>query len=124
MLPDLVVRNARLVIPEIGVMEGHLVAEGGRVRDLLPAGSTPPSARKEIDADGAFVLPGAIDAHSHYGLLPPVSERIPPESAFAAVGGVTTMVRYFRRTDSYLSSLPPHIETNPALHYQDFSFHL
>jgi dihydropyrimidinase len=124
MAAGLVVRNARLVVPEIGIVDGHLVAEGGRVRDLLPASSPPPSAATEIDAKGAFVLPGAIDAHSHYGLLPPVSERIPPESAFAAIGGVTTMVRYFRRTDSYLATVPAHIESNPASHYQDFSLHL
>jgi dihydropyrimidinase len=124
MAPQLVVRNARLVVPEIGVLDGHLVAEDGRVRDLLPAASLPPSAETEIDADGAYVLPGAIDAHSHYGLLPPVSERIPPESAFAAVGGVTTMVRYFRRTDSYLDTVPEHLRLNPSMHYQDFSLHL
>jgi dihydropyrimidinase len=122
--PQLVVRNARLVVPEIGIVEGHLVAENGRVRDLLPATSAPPAAETEIDAHGAYVLPGAIDAHSHYGLLPPVSERISPESAFAATGGVTTMVRYFRRTDSYLSTVPPHIQSNPSVHYQDFSLHL
>jgi dihydropyrimidinase len=124
MARQLVVRNARLVVPEMGIVEGHLVAEEGRVSELLPAASPAPSADVEIDAGGAYVLPGAIDAHSHYGLLPPVQERIPPESAFAAMGGVTTMVRYFRRTDSYLDTVPAHIETNPALHYQDFSLHL
>ncbi len=124
MAPQLVVRNARLVVPEMGVMEGHLVADEGRVTALLPAGSDPPAGVTEIDADGRYVLPGAIDAHSHYGLLPPIGERIPPESAFAALGGVTTMVRYFRRTDSYLDTVPDHIASNPALHYQDFAFHL
>jgi dihydropyrimidinase len=124
MARQLVVRNARLVVPEIGVMEGHLVADEGRISELLPARSPIPQADVTIDAGGRYVLPGAIDAHSHYGLLPPVKERIPPESAFGATGGVTTMVRYFRRTDSYLKTVPAHIETNPAIHYQDFSFHL
>jgi dihydropyrimidinase len=124
MARQLVVRNARLVVPEIGVLEGHLVADEGRVTELLSVRSPAPEAEVVIDANGRFVLPGAIDAHSHYGLLPPVKERIPPESAFGATGGVTTMVRYFRRTDSYLNTLPAHIETNPTLHYQDFSFHL
>jgi dihydropyrimidinase len=124
MAPQLVVRNARLVVPEIGILEGHLVAEDGRVRDLLPATAPAPSAETEIDANGAYVLAGAIDAHSHYGLLPPVSQRIPTESAFAALGGITTMVRYFRRTDSYLDTVPDHIESNPRDHYQDFGLHL
>ncbi len=124
MAHQLVVRNARLVLPEIGVMDAHLVADGGRVTEILRASSPAPAADVEIDAEGRHVLPGAIDAHSHYGLLPPIQDRIPPESAFGATGGVTTMVRYFRRQDSYLESVPPHIASNPALHYQDFSFHL
>lgn len=106
------------------MIEGHVVVDNGRVQGLLQKPAPAPEGETEIDAAGRYVLPGAIDAHSHYGLLPPIEARIPPESAFGATGGVTTMVRYFRRTDSYLDTLPAHIESNPALHYQDFSFHL
>ncbi|HKC18643.1 MAG TPA: amidohydrolase family protein [Candidatus Dormibacteraeota bacterium] len=124
MAHQLVIRNGRLVVPELGVIDGHVVVDGGRITELVQAPGEAPNADEVIDADGRYVLPGAIDAHSHYGLLPPIQERIPPESRFGARGGITTMVRYFRRTDSYLETVPPHIETNPALHYQDFSFHL
>ncbi len=124
MAHQLVIRNGRLVVPEVGVIHGHVVVDGGRVVELVQSPTAAPAAEQTIDADGRYVLPGAIDAHSHYGLLPPIEQRIPPESGFGARGGITTMVRYFRRTDSYLETLPAHIETNPSLHYQDFSFHL
>ena len=124
MSAQLAVKNARLVIPEIGIVHGHLVADEGRVTALLRSDEPVPEAETTIDAAGRFVLPGAIDAHSHYGLLPPTRTRISPESAFAAQGGVTMTVRYFRRLDSYLDTVPAHIETNPSQHYQDFAMHL
>jgi dihydroorotase-like cyclic amidohydrolase len=121
---QLVITDARIVVPEAGVLTGHVVVDDGKVVSLLASGDTPPEAHRSIDAAGRYVLPGAIDAHCHYGLLPPMRERMAPETAFAAVGGVTTLVRYYRRTDSYLETFPAHIEQNPAYHYQDFSAHL
>ena len=37
---------------------------------------------------------------------------------------MTTLVRYFRRTDSYLDSVPPHLSVDAKYHFQDFSMHL
>ncbi len=122
--PQLVVRDAVVVLPEAGLLHGHVVVEDGKVSALLPFSEDAPDAERTIDAAGRFVLPGAIDPHCHYGLIPPLSERVAPESAFAALGGITTLVRYYRRPDLYLQSLPPHIAADPAYHYQDFSVHL
>jgi dihydropyrimidinase len=121
---QLVIRGARIVVPEAGILAGHVVVDEGKIVSLLPTGDSPPEAERTIDAGGRYVLPGAIDAHCHYGLLPPMQERMAPETGFAAIGGVTTLVRYYRRTDSYLDTFPAHIEQNPAYHYQDFSAHL
>ncbi|KAG2738726.1 composite domain of metallo-dependent hydrolase, partial [Suillus brevipes Sb2] len=61
---DLVVRNGTVVTAsdiwescDIGVKDGTIVAVGPR----LPAA---PSA-EEIDAEGAFITPGGVDAHVH-----------------------------------------------------------
>jgi dihydropyrimidinase len=121
---QLVVKNGAVVLPEAGVFEGHVVIDDGRVVQLLPQTEDAPAAARVVDAAGRYVLPGAIDAHCHYGLLPPMRDRMAPETGFAALGGVTTLVRYYRRTDSYLKTFPAHIEQNPAYHYQDFSAHL
>lgn len=124
MTDDLIVKDAQIVIPELGILRGHLVVADGKVRKLLSADEPAPKAERVIEAEGRYVMPGAIDAHCHYGLMPPISERMAPETASAALGGVTTLVRYFRRTDSYLDTLPPHIVEDAAYHYQDFSVHL
>jgi dihydropyrimidinase len=120
---DLHVVDARIVVPEIGVLSGSLVVRDGRVVSLGP---TPPPARgtEVIDAGGRWVLPGLIDPHVHSGLLPPLDERLESESAFAASGGVTTMIRYVRRLESYLDVLPGQIELGERVQHQDFAHHL
>lgn len=85
---DLVVRNARLVLPETGPMEAGLVVRDGRIVELVSSHEEPPAA-EILDAKGRVVLPGLIDPHIHYGWVPPLEERIRAESAFGVSGGVT-----------------------------------
>jgi len=117
------VTNARLVIPEVGVIEGSLLVRDGRVAEIRQ-GRVPTDGEDVIDAEGRYVLPGLIDPHVHSGLLPPLGDRLQAESAFAASGGITTIVRYFRRPESYLQTLPAQVEIGAQRHYQDFAHHL
>ena len=77
-----------------------------------------------LDANGHHVLPGLIDPHVHSGLLPPLGDRLQAESAFALSGGITTIVRYFRRPESYIDTLPAQVALGAERHYQDFAHHL
>ncbi len=120
---DLVLANGQIVLPEVGIVHGALIVHDGRVAEIRQ-GHEYPRGVDVIDARGRFVLPGFIDPHVHSGLLPPVQERLRAESAFAASGGVTTIIRYFRRADSYLDTVPAQIEMGVAEHYQDFAHHL
>ncbi len=115
--------NARIVVPEIGVVAGSLVVRDGRVAELRQDADVPKSGRV-IDAGGKYVLPGLIDPHVHSGLLPPLPARLRAESAFAASGGVTTIIRYFRRPESYLQTFPAQVELGNQEQYQDFAHHL
>jgi dihydropyrimidinase len=120
---DLDVINAQIVLPESGIVPGTLVIRGGRVAAIhQDAGAT--GEAEALDAQGCHVIPGLIDAHVHSGLLPPLGDRLQAESAFALSGGVTTILRYFRRPESYLETLPAQIELGAQRHYQDFAHHL
>ena len=120
---DLVVRNAKIVLPETGVMVGNLVVKDGRVAEL--ASSCEESSTAEIlDAEGRVVLPGLVDPHVHYGWVPPLEDRIRAESAFGVSGGVTTFIRYIRRPESYLELMDEQIDLGNRLHYQDYAIHL
>jgi dihydropyrimidinase len=122
MTVEKVVINGRIVIPEIGVIDGSLVIRDGKVVEIRQAGDI--QADEVIDAGGRYVLPGLIDPHVHSGLLPPLSQRLEAESAFAASGGITTVIRYFRRPESYIGTLPAQVELGARHMYQDFAHHL
>ena len=120
---DLDVTNARIVLPESGVVAGTLSIRDGIVSAIAPDGGTSGGV-EVLDAQDRYVLPGLIDPHVHSGLLPPLGERLQAESAFALSGGITTIVRYFRRPESYLDIFPPQVEIGAQRHYQDFAHHV
>ncbi|WP_022962664.1 allantoinase AllB [Halopseudomonas pelagia] len=87
---DLVIRGARVVsdhqIIEASVaIDGEIIVAVGH-DDLMP------SAREVLQADGMYLLPGAIDSHVHFrdpGY--PHKETWKTGSAAAVCGGVTTV---------------------------------
>jgi len=89
-LAELVIRNARLVLPE-GVVAGGLSVEGGRIAEV--SRSELPKGEQDIDAKGKLVMPGAIDSHVHF-YDPNYAHREDFESGSraAAVGGVTSVI--------------------------------
>ena len=91
----LLVRGGTLVAPE-GVIETDLLAQGERIkaigRDLPIADDT-----RMIDAEGCYVLPGVIDAHTHIALdtgIYKTSDDWFVGTRAAACGGVTTVVDF------------------------------
>ena len=62
---DLVIRNATILTVTGGTIEkGSILVRDGRIAELGLDVSVPSSATV-IDADGQYVMPGIIDAHSH-----------------------------------------------------------
>jgi allantoinase len=93
-----IVQGGQVVVPG-GVIEATIVIEGDRIAGLLdPAVAVP--AEETIDASGLVVLPGAIDAHTHFiqddpAVAPPnpeESEGFANGGRAAAAGGVTTVI--------------------------------
>ena len=87
---DLVIRNARLTLPE-GIIRGELAIEEGRISEIAASGL--PKADREIDAKEKIVMPGVIDIHVHFydrHYLP--REDFQNGSTAAAAGGVTSVI--------------------------------
>lgn len=97
---DLLVKNAKC-ITSAGVKEQNLAIKEGRIVDLLPCGEVP-AAAEMIDAAGYYLLPGGVDAHTHFN-EPGYSwrEDFVHGSRAAAKGGVTTIV------DMPMNNKPP-----------------
>ncbi len=101
---DLLVRNAQAVVGSQTVFCDILV-DKGRIAGLLPWGRGETSAVTVVEADGRWVIPGAIDTHCHMGQVAPEYEDQPGlggasnfawESRAAVAGGVTTALNYLK----------------------------
>lgn len=90
---DLAVRGGTVVGPK-GRAELDLYVTDGKVAALAPHAESRP-ATAEIDAAGAFVLPGGVDTHVHF-MDPgdPSRESFLTGTAAAAARGVTTVIEH------------------------------
>jgi len=81
------------VVTETAVLAADLGISGGRIAAILEPGGARPAARETIDADRLLVLPGAIDAHTHFtGSHDREAEELREGTRGAAIGGVTTIL--------------------------------
>ena len=68
----LIIKNAKiLTMSNQGDIEkGYIVIEDGKITDLGDMADIKSTYNntEEIDADGAVVTPGLVDAHSHIGI--------------------------------------------------------
>jgi len=94
---DLLLKNARLYLPQQGLTEGVLGVKNGRIAIVADPGTDLP-AREIVDCQGLWVLPGLIDPHVHFGFGSPETD-FETESRFAALGGTTSVLSFHRSKD-------------------------
>jgi dihydropyrimidinase len=118
---DLLITNAKVVVPKAGLFETNILIEGSRIKAIQQSVDTVQASRK-INAQGKYVLPGIIDPHVHYGVYTPIEVAAKSESRSAAIGGVTTMMRMLRLYGSY-HDIKKHIDAGQSSHFVDYSIH-
>jgi dihydroorotase-like cyclic amidohydrolase len=126
---DTVIQGGTVVLPGAGATRCDIGVEGGRITAIGELSGF--EGTELIDASGKVVVPGAVDAHCHLGIYRDLAEDTASETVSSLVGGVTTVLSYFRtgshylnKTGSYESIFPEVLETvSPAAH-TDFGFHL
>lgn len=101
---DLEIRDAQIVIPSKGIIAGNLRIKDGKIFEIAPSGDDG-DAHSVIDAQGNFVLPGAIDPHTHWGNFGDFEGDCARESENAAIGGTTTAL-LFQKVAAASSSYP------------------
>ncbi len=82
------------IISRKGPIEADLVVSGDKISELAPRGRL---ENGDIDASGLWVLPGAVDAHTHFGM--PLGNGLcslgwRESSAAALLGGTTCVVDF------------------------------
>lgn len=125
---DLVVRNG-MVVTAHGRFHGGLAIEGERITAVGGDTALPP-ARRVINAEGAYVLPGLIDAHVHMASEedPSIAEglraNMPMETEGAVYGGVTTFGHFVgQRNEPLMPNIHATIEHGNRWSHADFFLH-
>jgi len=122
MTHDLVITNGTVVTPELGRLHADVAADGDVVSAIAAPGTL--SGETEIDAGGKYVLPGAIDPHTHHGIYRGVDADGESESRSDLVGGVTTIGNYFRRAGRYADIMDEYFAQAEPNYYHDYFFSL
>lgn len=91
----LLIRNARILLPDGEFLQGDVWVEGDRIRQVAPEISADEvgAIAREIDATGLTLLPGVIDPQVHFrepGLE--YKEDLRTASHACAAGGVTSFL--------------------------------
>ncbi|MGH3750084.1 MAG: dihydroorotase, partial [Micromonosporaceae bacterium] len=105
-----------------GVRDGRVAAVGQL---------DPRDGDRQLDASGKVVLPGAVDSHAHLGIYRDMTADAESETTSCLVGGVTSLISYFRTGHHYVDRVGPYREILPealdkvAGHARiDYGFHL
>jgi dihydroorotase-like cyclic amidohydrolase len=125
MTVDTTIRNGQVVTPS-GIVDGAVAIDNGSIVAIGLEVGLPP-ARRTIDAERGYVIPGFIDAHVHIGPggvnWPPTAQDFYTESRAAAYGGVTTALVFLFSLQSYLRVFEDLVEWGEANSVIDFAFH-
>ena len=58
---DTIIRNGKLVIPKVGIVDGDIAIENGKIAAILSPGAAC-EAETVIDASGKYLVPGLVFA--------------------------------------------------------------
>ena len=127
---DLIVGGGTLVVPYVGTRRADIAAKDGKIA-AVGEQLARQDADEFVDARGKLVFPGAVDAHFHIGIYRPIPDDAESETRSALVGGVSTVVSYFRTGGHYLNKSGPYREIFPEVlrateghAYTDYAYHL
>lgn len=124
----ILLKNGRLVT-EHGMVEKDLLIEGEKIEALLERDRQGlPGHLEVLDLEGKIIMPGVIDAHTHYQLrsrTTVTADDFTSGSLAAAAGGVTTFIDYVSQdvNSTLLKDCEERIEEALNHSYIDFSFH-
>lgn len=127
---DMVIVGGQIILSSGAVVPGDIGIRGGKIVAIADA-LDPQSGDQVVDARGRVIAPGAIDAHFHLGIYRPIAEDTETETSSALVGGVSTVLSYFRTGKDYLNKSGPYRQIFPEVlqrvdghAYTDYGFHL
>lgn len=123
---DVLIKNGIVVTPDNHI-SAEIAIKDGKIQDIARPGTYQQAARV-IDARGCYVVPGAIDTHTHieegYKDIKP-KETWTQATRNAAIGGVTSVLNFIVQAEgkSMAASISDEIERINTLTCLDYGIH-
>lgn len=121
-MADLVLRGGVLVHPDRPPERGDVLVRGGKIAGLLAPDEPVAGNAPVLRANGKHVFAGLIDAHIHFGFAEKITEYT-SETAYAAQGGIATVLGYFLNNEAYTDVYKREQEHARARAHVDYGFH-
>ncbi len=121
-MSDFVMRGGMVVFPDRAPARHDILVQGGKIAAVLAPGAATPPDTPEQSAAGLHVFPGLIDAHVHFGFGTKI-EEYSTETAFAALGGIATILGYFLNNEAYADVYKREQEYAKSRCHVDYGFH-
>ena len=112
---DRLIKNVRVVSPNQTTVDQLDIGISACKFVRIEADIDAVDAKEVIDGKGQLAFPGLVDAHTHVGIYSPLAEDAQTESKAAAMGGVTSMLTYFRTGQYYLNKGGPYKDFYPEV---------
>ncbi len=125
---DLLVTGGE-VITAYGRRYANVAIQQGKITGLLDPRATLPKAQRTIDAKGLYVLPGAVDPHTHIGgatkVVGSLAAAMKVCTRALAIGGTTTVMEMIAPTKglSLRAGLAEALSERRGNMAIDFAFH-
>ena len=127
---SILIKKGKLVTTE-SIIEKDILLENEKIIAIKDGflSKEIPEKTKIIDADGKYILPGIIDAHTHYFMKSPpdnvTADDFYSGSVSAAFGGVTTFIDYAeqQKGHSIIEAFINRLEEAKGNAAIDYSFH-
>lgn len=122
-MEDMLIKNGMVVFKN-DVRKADILVKDEKIAAIFDQGQAPDMVSNVIDAEGMFVMPGAIDPHQHLGLYNSFEESYEVDTAREAIGGLTSIVEYHRGKGNYFETVSKEIEIGEQYSYVDFGISL
>jgi len=119
---DTLIKNGFVVFPGTGIAKCDIGIKEGKIAGFFENGDSL-EANTVIDASGLFVMPGAVDVHTHVGFTGEIAEDFRQESISGALGGVTSFIPYILQKDKYSNNHAQLVEMGASNSIIDFAMH-
>jgi dihydropyrimidinase len=128
--PDISITGGRVITPT-GMIEDGGITITGEIISQVDTSVNITAGRRQVDAAGAYIIPGLIEPHAHLGLSSTEGARnlekwrmdFRTETEGAIHGGVTTVLSHWTGSEDYVATMDTLIGWGESESYIDFNFH-